>query len=164
MKLLPAQRKKLAERLNTLEQTYQSLFDTKKGARNEYAALDGFNDLETVELANKINDVNNEIRELRTLLATCEVTLPSKENIIGIGSNFVATIDFMGLKETDTYTLTESSTQVAGKNIVTTSSPMGKAVYGKSENDLFSYMVNDTVFNGQVNKINVIENAKTIVK
>lgn len=160
MVLLPEQEKKFIERLDALEKEYYSLVETKRNSND----LCVRNNSQAIEYSYKILEMYNEIRNLKALLKSSVVGKDISDSKISVGSKFTATISSMGIAYTTTYTLVDTAAQIAGQNIVTTSSPMGQAVYGKGQYDLFSYSVYNVEFIGQINEVNTLEKSKTIVK
>lgn len=166
MKLLPEQVVQLNESLEKLQNTYKRLREMKRNdVVNANYAADGFTDLPDSQLISEINETINKIHEIELILKTCTIIDNVPSEIIAIGSEFTATVDFFGEKEPETYVLVENGQKIAGKKIISIASPLGQSVLGKTVNDNFSYKVNNNVFNGTINKIHTCPlKEKTIVK
>ncbi len=166
MKLLPEQVVQINEKLEKLRDTNKRLKEIKKNDFvNANYTTEGFTDIPDNQLSVDINEIINEIHELELILKTCTIVDAAPSEIIGIGSEFTATVDFFGEKEKETYVLVENGHKIAGKKIISVASPLGQSVFGKTVNDHFSYEVNNNVFNGIVNEIHTNSlKKKTIVK
>ena len=147
MKLLPKQEELLMSKLEVLRKKYQNLLDTKSSTLPEAHAL--------IE----------EIKLLEKMLASSETIKKSNSDIIEVGSEFDATIDFFGEIVTDRYILLDSSEKIdENMCIITSKSPLAEAVIGKRENETFKYQVNGKNVTGTIDKIYKYGKVKTIEK
>lgn len=111
--------------------------------------------------------IKNEIKELTLKLLSATTLKVSDNDFIGLGSKFNATINFNGSIDTDNYLISDSDIKVPGFIVITTKTPIVKAVMGLKENDKFNYQVDGIPSAGIINaiyKCDVIESPKTMKK
>ena len=93
--------------------------------------------------ADEVGNINKRISEINFLLSS-EIENNIDSNIINIGSEFEVELNFDG--EIDTVTATLISKKIGTESsgeFISCESPLGKAIYKKSLNDVFSYELNN---------------------
>lgn len=154
-KLIKMQIDLLKEKLLKLKQEKENLIESKVGVvtrieENSTGDINYQTNEEILRIAREIKDIETILNESK------EITSVSYSKV-DIGTTFIATIDFNGDIETDTYMLVEKRvTHVIDDdvNIISSESPFGKAVIGKEENDLFHYETdNDIIIKGTIDTI-----------
>lgn len=95
------------------------------------------------------------LNDVKEKLQNCKIIERNNSDEIGIGSTFEIVFDDEDNKST--FTLIETKLSKDPVNFISISSPLGKAVIGKTQGDNFSYSVEKSIISGRINKIIKIE-------
>lgn len=100
------------------------------------------------------------LSDIKEKLLNCKIIERNNSDEIGIGSTFE--IIFDGDDDKSTFTLIETRLPKDPVHFISISSPLGKAIIGKTQGDSFRYSVEKSVISGRINEIKKIdESVKT---
>ncbi len=100
------------------------------------------------------------LSDIKEKLLNYKIIERNNSDKIGIGSTFE--IIFDGDEEKLTFTLIETRLPKDPAHFISISSPLGKAIIGKTQGDSFRYTVEESVISGRINEIKKIdESVKT---
>lgn len=100
------------------------------------------------------------LSDIKEKLLNCKIIERNNSDEIGIGSTFE--IIFDGDDDKSTFTLIETRLPKDPVHFISISSPLGKAIIGKTQGDSFRYSVEKSVISGKINEIiKIDENVKT---
>lgn len=179
VRLLPEQISFIKERINALLENIGSLRADMSNRENRPAGcgLQGFDYVADFSTLNEISKIKGTVNELEELLNNSVIVSEYDSTKIGIGTRFIVSLD-LGKGEIDTtdYVLLESleMPKMDGVTYISLASPLGKAVYGRSTNEVICYTTPDKrIIGGLVEdiapsrgtlKLNSSENGKQYTK
>lgn len=168
--LLPKQAEEMKRELNELKNNQEILKNEKKCLSLSNACSGSLNNTSSDSIDSNLllefNDLSRKIELLERLLKNSVVIREEETdvNFINIGTTFSCNID--NRKEI-TMTLVEVNGDPM-QGLISTDSPLGKAVYKKTVGEDFSYLApNGKNMNGLITKIhmlNEVENEKVMIK
>ncbi|HHW68813.1 MAG TPA: hypothetical protein GX747_00535 [Tenericutes bacterium] len=123
---------------------------------------------QVIELLEKIETIENRIKEIRTEDASLRKQLDTLFNILDnskvIPNGDVVTlgsqikVKFDGEEEVETFSLVRTVDGVRNLGSVSSQSPMGKSIFNKKQGEKFSFVANEKVYTGTI--LEVINQAK----
>ena len=165
MILVEGQEITLKSKIDSLRNYKRELLEIRKDTAHSFDnRVDGSSDATPLIGQYEIVANEKEIKMLESIYDRSNILEKSNSETIEIGSYFNSSINFFGEIETKEMVLAETNWDIEGYTVISTSSPVGKAVLGKKENDGFSYKVNGEIITGTINKVYCDQKTKTIVK
>lgn len=162
--LTKEQRKSMEARLAALEVSRASLSESLAEEIKGFKVGSGDSVSTTVVHAREtLYAIEKSIQEHRNILSRAVEPVYDSEKV-DIGTKFSAALSVDGKVMEDNYVLVQTNPNFdAEYKQISISSPIGKAVYGKKENEVFEYLAPAGVFKGVITSI-VKENVKEETK
>lgn len=163
--LTKEQRKSMEARLATLEASRASLSESLAEEIKGFKVGSGDSVSTTVVHAREtLYAIEKSIQEHRDILSHAVEPVYDSEKV-DIGTKFSAAVSVDGKVMEDKYVLVQTNPNFNDDEFkqISIASPIGKAVYGKKENEVFEYVAPAGVFKGVITSI-VKENVKEETK
>lgn len=163
--LTKEQRKSMEARLAALEVSRASLSEALSEEIKGFKIGSGDSvSTSVVHARESLYAVEKAIKEHRDILARAQEPVYDSEKV-DIGTKFSAAVSVDGKVMEDSYVLVQTNPNFDSEDFkqISIASPIGKAVYGKKENEVFEYVAPAGVFKGVITSI-VKENVKEETK
>lgn len=144
IRLLPEQIDEIQQQIDLLTISLKKDVDLlKDNGRASGTGSQGFEYVPDFMSLEELGKTKEELSRLKSILNLAVVVSEYDNTKVNIGTRFTATFDFDGEMETEEYVLVEKNVAITTKSLkyISIESPLGKAVYNKTANDVFSYSI-----------------------